>query len=149
MNLYAEFGLQYYDDITNSNISMFLVSFNIAKWYMTGYTALLFMKIQFIYRKSNIHLTHSKEWLDGLDFSTFKYKTWEAFILSWKENLCLTSVLRLDWITFCWFYFLRRKLAHSKIAIEILLNCYLVISNQQKMICSYTSLKSKISIGIS
>ena len=26
MNLYAEFGLQYYDDITNSNISMFLVS---------------------------------------------------------------------------------------------------------------------------
>ena len=61
MNLYAEVGLQYYDNISHSNISMFLVSFNIAKWYMTGYTALLFMKIQFIYRKSNIHLTHSKE----------------------------------------------------------------------------------------
>ena len=26
MNLYADVGLQYYDDITHSNISMFLVS---------------------------------------------------------------------------------------------------------------------------
>ena len=67
MNLYAEVGLQYYDNISHSNISMFLVSLislsksNILKWYMTGYTVVLFMKIQFIYRKSNIHLTHSKE----------------------------------------------------------------------------------------
>ena len=64
MNLYAEVGLQYYDNISHSNISMFLVSFNksnILKWYMTGYTALLSVKIQFIHRKTNIHLTHSNE----------------------------------------------------------------------------------------
>ena len=67
MNLYAEVGLQYYDNISHSNISVFLVPLislsksNILKRYMTGYTALLSMKIQFIYRKSNIHLTRSKE----------------------------------------------------------------------------------------
>ena len=67
MNLYAEVGLQYYDNISHSNISMFLVSLillsksNILKLYRTGYTALLFIKIQFIYCKSNLQLTHSNE----------------------------------------------------------------------------------------
>ena len=58
MNLYADVGLQYYDDITHSNISMFLVSLISLS---TGYTALIFIKIQFIYCKSNLHLTHSNE----------------------------------------------------------------------------------------
>ena len=67
MNLYAEVGLQYYDNISHSNISMFLVPLislsksNILRWYMTGYTALLSMNIQFVYRKSKIHLTHFEE----------------------------------------------------------------------------------------
>ena len=39
MNLYAEVGLQYYDDISHLNISMFLVS--LISQYRTGYTALL------------------------------------------------------------------------------------------------------------